>query len=56
MGGLASDVRGSTMDLTAAGEHLRSRDDVLFAYLFGSTATGESTPLSDVDIAVHDAG
>ncbi len=44
------------MDLTAAGEYLRSREDVVFAYLFGSTATGESTPLSDVDIAVYLTG
>lgn len=27
-------------------------DFVAFAYLFGSTVTGEITPLSDIDIAV----
>ena len=56
MGGIAADVRGSTMDLTAAREYIRSREDVVFAYLFGSTATGEATPLSDVDIAVYVSG
>jgi|GEM_PF-5846229 len=33
--GVASHVRVSPMDLTAAGEYLRSREDVVFAYLFG---------------------
>jgi hypothetical protein len=28
-------------------------DNVLFAYLFGSVAKGESSPLSDIDIAVY---
>jgi len=30
-------------------------DDVVFAYLFGSAATGELTPQSDVDVAVFAA-
>ena len=34
-------------------EHLKARDDVAFAYLFGSMAVGDPTPLSDVDIAVY---
>lgn len=29
-----------------------TRDEILFAYLFGSTVTGRTTPLSDIDIAV----
>ncbi|MGH7495064.1 MAG: type VII toxin-antitoxin system MntA family adenylyltransferase antitoxin [bacterium] len=28
---------------------------ILFAYLFGSSTTGETSPLSDVDIAVYPA-
>lgn len=32
------------------------RDDVLFAYLFGSAAEGAGGPLSDVDIAVYFSG
>lgn len=31
-------------------------DFVAFAYLFGSTTTGEITPLSDIDIAVFFSG
>lgn len=31
---------------------LAAEESVLFAYLFGSVATGKTTPLSDVDIAV----
>ena len=41
------------MDLTAAQRYLQEREDVAFAYLFGSMATGKTTPLSDVDIAVY---
>jgi len=36
--------------------YLRSREDVQFAYLFGSYAKGKITPLSDVDIAVYLSG
>jgi predicted nucleotidyltransferase len=36
----------------AAG-YLRSREEVVFAYLFGSLAKGKPTPLSDIDIAVY---
>jgi hypothetical protein len=41
------------MDLTAARRYLQEREDIAFAYLFGSMATGKTTPLSDVDIAVY---
>lgn len=33
--------------------YLRSRKDILFAYLFGSYARNKVGPLSDVDIAVY---
>ncbi len=32
------------------------RERLVFAYLFGSVATGEAAPLSDVDIAICFAG
>ncbi|MEJ5378513.1 MAG: nucleotidyltransferase domain-containing protein [bacterium] len=34
-------------------EALVHEDDVLFAYLFGSAARGDTTPQSDIDIAVY---
>ncbi len=34
---------------------LASEKSLVFAYLFGSFATGENTPLSDIDIAVYPA-
>ncbi|MCC7240952.1 MAG: nucleotidyltransferase domain-containing protein [Acidobacteria bacterium] len=40
--------------LVGLGESIsRASPDVLFAYLFGSAATGELTPRSDVDIAIY---
>jgi uncharacterized protein len=39
--------------LPKAVEYLRSDEDVVFAYLFGSLAKGKAGPLSDVDIAVY---
>jgi hypothetical protein len=39
--------------ITRAGRFLRGREDVLFAYLFGSLATGRAHGLSDVDVAVY---
>jgi len=33
--------------------YFQRRTDVLFAYLFGSSAKGRTTPLSDIDIAVY---
>lgn len=41
---------GSQME--ALVKYLKSRDDVLAAYLYGSYGTAHQTPLSDVDIAV----
>ena len=44
----------STRDLPAAiRDYLASRDDVVFALLFGSAATGRQTQESDVDVAVY---
>ena len=34
---------------------LAAEETVLFAYLFGSVAAGEATPLSDVDVAIFPA-
>lgn len=42
-------------DLKNLQEALSSESDVLFAYLFGSYACGEQTPLSDIDVAVYPA-
>ena len=36
-----------------AASYLETRNDVLFAYLFGGLSKGEPKPLSDVDIAVY---
>ena len=36
-----------------AANYLETRNDVLFAYLFGGLSKGEPKPLSDVDIAVY---
>ena len=36
-----------------AREALKGRDEVLFAYLFGSLARDVFSPLSDIDIAVY---
>ncbi|NTU43121.1 MAG: nucleotidyltransferase domain-containing protein [Nitrospirales bacterium] len=36
-----------------SGVFKRHGDAVVFAYLFGSTARGETGPLSDVDVAVY---
>ena len=41
-----------TPDLTRLEAALAGEPDVLFAYLFGSQATGGSHPSSDVDVAV----
>ncbi len=40
------------MDLEGLVERLKSHEKVLAVILFGSTVRGETTPLSDVDIAV----
>ncbi len=39
--------------LVRLAEALRCRPEVLEAYLFGSTARGESRPHSDIDVAVY---
>ena len=39
--------------LVRAEHYLKSREDIAFAYLFGSYAQGKEIPLSDVDIAVY---
>ena len=36
-----------------AANYLETRNDVMFAYLFGGLSKGEPKPLSDVDIAVY---
>jgi predicted nucleotidyltransferase len=38
--------------LPVAQAYMKSRKDVLFAYLFGGLARGKTSPLSDVDIAI----
>ena len=42
--------------IARAEAYLRSREDVLFSYLFGSAASGKSHAMSDLDIAVYLAG
>lgn len=44
---------GYMQDLTPVVELLEKERHVEFAYIFGSQATGEAGPLSDLDIAVH---
>lgn len=39
--------------IPALREFFSTRREVLFAYLFGSLATNQATPLSDIDIAVY---
>lgn len=39
--------------LPEAIEYLKKRDDIEFAYLFGSFGRGKRFPLSDIDIAVY---
>ncbi len=40
-------------DFAAVEKYLQGRDDIAFAYLFGSKAKGVAGPLSDVDIAIY---
>jgi predicted nucleotidyltransferase len=48
------DRQGFTAEAVAAvKKYLTERDDIAFAYLFGSRAKEISSPLSDVDIAVY---
>ena len=41
-----------TMTIQPFAEYFGRQPDVVVAYLFGSVARGQATPLSDVDIAV----
>jgi predicted nucleotidyltransferase len=41
------------MDLEALKNYFQKRKDIAFAFLYGSQAKGNATPLSDVDIAVY---
>jgi len=41
------------MDIEALKHYFKNRDDVAFAFLYGSQAKGNATQLSDVDIAVY---
>lgn len=36
--------------------YLKNREDILFAYLFGSYAEGSVGPLSDLDVAIYLSG
>jgi uncharacterized protein len=42
----------ATMTIQPFAEYFGRQPDVVVAYLFGSVARGQATPLSDVDIAV----
>jgi predicted nucleotidyltransferase len=44
-----------SLDIESLKQALAAEETILFAYLFGSFATGSSTPLSDVDIAIYPA-
>ena len=44
-----------SIDLKNLKQALASEELIVFAYLFDSHATGEVTPLSDVDLAVYPA-
>ena len=39
--------------ISVTSKYLADRDDIIFAYLFGSYAKGNQTHLSDIDIAVY---
>ncbi|MGQ9509483.1 MAG: nucleotidyltransferase domain-containing protein [Thermodesulfobacteriota bacterium] len=41
------------MDVESMKSYFTNRDDVAFAFLYGSQAKGNATQLSDVDIAVY---
>jgi len=41
------------MDIEVFKNYFRNRNDVAFAFLYGSQAKGNATALSDVDIAVY---
>jgi len=41
------------MDIEALKNYFKNRNDIAFAFLYGSQAKGKATQLSDVDIAVY---
>lgn len=41
------------MDIESLKNYFRNRNDIAFAFLYGSQAKGNATRLSDVDIAVY---
>lgn len=41
------------MDIEALKKYFENREDIAFAFLFGSQARGSATKLSDIDIAVY---
>ncbi len=45
--------RPESLNLKSLKQALASEESVVFAYLFGSHATGDASPLSDVDVAVY---
>ncbi len=49
----STDTYNRSMDTEGLRKHLQSHKEILFAYLFGSRATGKARPNSDVDIAVY---
>lgn len=42
-----------SMDINILKDYFENRENVAFAYLFGSQAQGRATKLSDIDIAVY---
>ena len=45
--------QSQTLNIDIFQQALASEEIILFAYLFGSYATGDTTPLSDIDLAVY---
>lgn len=48
-------MESASPNLTALERALQAEEKVLFAYLFGSAATGKMGKISDVDIAIYPA-
>ena len=51
----ATNSRSFQIDHEVLRRALASEEELVFAYLFGTQASGETTPLSDVDVAVYPA-
>lgn len=47
------DLRQETMNIETLKNYFSTREDIAFAFLFGSHARGTATKLSDVDIGVY---